>query len=194
MRNAVTSRAALAKLPVLRKSDIAALQKENPPFGGLNVTRARQGAPAADVAGADLRAGRRTARTGTAPRARCSPPASAPATSCTIPSPIISRPAASSWSRAAQALGCAVIPGGVGNTEQQLEAIAHYQAVRLYRHAGFPEDPARRRRQDRQGRFLDQARAGVGRGAAGLAARGTGQARRRRAAMLRHRRTGRDRL
>ena len=27
----------------------------------------------------------------------------------------------------AQALGCAVIPGGVGNTEQQLEAIAHYK-------------------------------------------------------------------
>jgi phenylacetate-CoA ligase len=27
----------------------------------------------------------------------------------------------------AQALGCAVIPGGVGNTEQQLEAIAHYR-------------------------------------------------------------------
>ena len=62
---------------------------------------ARQGAPAADVAGADLRAGRRRARTGTAPRARCSPPASAPATSCTIPSPITSRPAASFWSRAA---------------------------------------------------------------------------------------------
>ncbi len=27
----------------------------------------------------------------------------------------------------AHALGCAVIPGGVGNTEQQLEAIAHYK-------------------------------------------------------------------
>ncbi len=27
----------------------------------------------------------------------------------------------------ARALGCAVIPGGVGNTEQQLEAIAHYK-------------------------------------------------------------------
>ena len=26
-----------------------------------------------------------------------------------------------------QALGCAVIPGGVGNTEQQLDAIAHYR-------------------------------------------------------------------
>src|SRR5690349_3472119 len=34
----VTSRAALAKLPLLRKSSLAALQKEQPPFGGLNVT------------------------------------------------------------------------------------------------------------------------------------------------------------
>src|SRR5690349_6392039 len=34
---AVNSREALAKLPVLRKSDIANLQKEHPPFGGLNV-------------------------------------------------------------------------------------------------------------------------------------------------------------
>ncbi len=34
----VNSRAALARLPVLRKSGIAAMQKENPPFGGLAVT------------------------------------------------------------------------------------------------------------------------------------------------------------
>ena len=34
---AVTSRAALAKLPILRKSDLPALQKNAPPFGGLNV-------------------------------------------------------------------------------------------------------------------------------------------------------------
>ena len=27
----------------------------------------------------------------------------------------------------ARALGCAIIPGGVGNTEQQLDAIAHYR-------------------------------------------------------------------
>ncbi len=27
----------------------------------------------------------------------------------------------------AHALGCAVIPGGIGNTEQQLDAIAHYR-------------------------------------------------------------------
>src|ERR1700724_1429932 len=32
---AVTSRAALAKLPVLRKSDLPALQKAMPPFGGF---------------------------------------------------------------------------------------------------------------------------------------------------------------
>ena len=32
---AVTSRAALAKLPLLRKSDLIALQKANPPFGSL---------------------------------------------------------------------------------------------------------------------------------------------------------------
>ena len=96
----VTSRAALAKLPVLRKSDIAALQKENPPFGGLNVTAAGQGAAAADVAGADLRAGRRGRRL-VGRRARAvMPPASAPATSCTIRSPITSRPAASFSNRA----------------------------------------------------------------------------------------------
>src|SRR5436305_12381266 len=32
----VTSRAALAALPVLRKSALPALQKETPPFGGFN--------------------------------------------------------------------------------------------------------------------------------------------------------------
>src|SRR4051794_34381070 len=31
----ITSRAALARLPVLRKSDLPALQKGSPPFGGL---------------------------------------------------------------------------------------------------------------------------------------------------------------
>src|SRR5262249_61255987 len=35
---AVTSRAALARLPLLRKSDLVALQKARPPFGGFNVT------------------------------------------------------------------------------------------------------------------------------------------------------------
>src|SRR5690349_9733743 len=34
----VTSRAALATLPVLRKSDLIGLQKDTPPFGGYNAT------------------------------------------------------------------------------------------------------------------------------------------------------------
>src|SRR2546423_12469218 len=34
----ITSRAALAKLPLLRKSALLGLQKETPPFGGFNVT------------------------------------------------------------------------------------------------------------------------------------------------------------
>ena len=105
----------------------SALQKDNPPFGGFNVTAAGQGPQAADVAGTDLRAGRRGRRTSTAPRARCSPPAFAPATSSTTPSPITSRPAPSFSKSGLHALGCAVVPGGVGNTEQQIEAIAHFR-------------------------------------------------------------------
>src|SRR5919197_3649062 len=35
----IGSRAALAKLPLLRKSALLGLQKETPPFGGFNVTQ-----------------------------------------------------------------------------------------------------------------------------------------------------------
>ena len=124
--DAVTSRAALAKLPVLRKSDISALQKENPPFGGLNVTppgKARrllmspgpifepegEGADWWGAARAVYAAGFRSGD-------------------------IVHNsfayhltPGGFILESGAHALGCAVIPGGVGNTEQQLEAIAHYK-------------------------------------------------------------------
>src|SRR5262245_61686927 len=36
--SAVTSRAALARLPVLHKSELTGRQQERPPFAGLNVT------------------------------------------------------------------------------------------------------------------------------------------------------------
>jgi len=122
----VNSRAALAKLPVLRKSDLAALQKESPPFGGLNVTspgRSRRllmspgpifepegnGIDWWGAARALFAAGFR-------------------------PGDIVHNsfayhltPGGFILESGAQALGCAVIPGGVGNTEQQLEAIAHYK-------------------------------------------------------------------
>jgi phenylacetate-CoA ligase len=123
--NSVTSRAALAKLPVLRKSDISALQKEHPPFGGLNVTppgKARrllmspgpifepegEGSDWWGAARALYAAGFRSGD-------------------------IVHNsfayhltPGGFILESGAHALGCAVIPGGVGNTEQQLDAIAHY--------------------------------------------------------------------
>ena len=124
--HAVNSRSGLAKLPVLRKSDIAALQKENPPFGGLAVTapgKVRRllmspgpifepeghGTDWYGAARALFAAGFR-------------------------PGDIVHNsfayhltPGGFILESGCQALGCAVIPGGVGNTEQQLEAIAHYK-------------------------------------------------------------------
>jgi phenylacetate-CoA ligase len=122
----VNSRAALAKLPVLHKADIAALQKDTPPFGGLNVTppgKVRrllmspgpvfepegQGTDWYGAARALFAAGFR-------------------------PGDIVHNsfayhltPGGFILESGAHALGCAVIPGGVGNTEQQLDAIAHYK-------------------------------------------------------------------
>src|SRR5690349_10121839 len=122
----VTSAAALAKLPVLPKSSLATLQKENPPFGDLNVTppgKARRlqmspgplfepeghGKDFGDCARALFAAGFRAGD-------------------------IVHNsfsyhltPGAYILEEGAFALGCAVIPGGVGNTEQQIEAIAHYR-------------------------------------------------------------------
>jgi phenylacetate-CoA ligase len=122
----VNSRAALAGLPLLRKSDLLSLQKENPPFGGFNVIapgRARRlhmspgpifepeghGADFGGAARALFAAGFR-------------------------PDDIVHNsfsyhltPGAYILEAGAHALGCAVIPGGIGNTEQQLDAIAHYK-------------------------------------------------------------------
>ena len=122
----VTSRAALASLPVLRKSDISALQKEHPPFGGLNVT-----------------AGSKVRRLLMSPGPIFEPEgdsadwwgtARALYAAGFRPGNVVHNsfayhltPGGFILESGAHALGCAVIPGGVGNTEQQLEAIAHYK-------------------------------------------------------------------
>ena len=54
----ISSRKSLAKLPVTRKSDLAALQSESPPLGGLNATPVERLGEAVRLAGADLRSGR----------------------------------------------------------------------------------------------------------------------------------------
>jgi phenylacetate-CoA ligase len=122
----ITSRRMLASLPVLRKSDLLRLQQDNPPFGGFAVIapgKAKrllmspgpifepegQGEDPAQAARALFAAGMRA-------------------------DDILHNsfsyhltPGAYLLEAGAHALGCAVIPGGVGNTEQQLDAIAHYQ-------------------------------------------------------------------
>ena len=122
----ITSRAALAKLPVLRKSDVAALQKESPPFGGLNVTAPGKvlrllmsPGPVFEPQG-DGQDWYGTARACFAAGFR--------------PGDIVHNafayhltPGGFILESGCHALGCAVIPGGVGNTEQQLDAIAHYK-------------------------------------------------------------------
>ena len=168
----VNSRAALAKLPVLRKSDIAALQKENPPFGGLNVTapgKARRllmsPGPIFEPEG-EGKDWYGAARALFAAGFRAGDIVHNSFAYHLTPGGFI-------MESGCHALGCAVIPGGVGNTEQQLEAIAHYKPSGYVGTPDFLKILLDTAREDRQGRRIDQARAGVGRGTAGFVARGT---------------------
>ncbi len=121
----VTSRAALAKLPVLRKASLPALQKEAPPFGGFNVTAPGKAkrlfmspGPIFEPEGQthDLNGARALFATGVR-----------------RDDVVINcfsyhlTPGGFLMEAAVHALGCAVIPGGVGNTEAQLDAIAQFQ-------------------------------------------------------------------
>jgi phenylacetate-CoA ligase len=119
----VDSRAALAKLPVTRKSELPQLQKLEAPFGGLNAT------PASGLARIFMSPGPifdpegrrpdywRTARTLFAAGFR---PGDV-ALNCFS---YHLTPAGSMLETGLHHLGCAVIPGGVGQTELQAQAIA----------------------------------------------------------------------
>ena len=118
----IKSRQALARLPVTRKSDLASLQKELPPLGGLNATPVEKLAKLfvspgpiyePEGRGADwwrtarglfaggFRAGDRVANTFA----------------------YHFTPAGSMLESGAAALGCTVVPTGVGQTEMQVAAI-----------------------------------------------------------------------
>lgn len=119
----VTSRAALARLPLTRKSDLVELQRARRPFGGLNATAASGLArifmspgPIYDPEG------RRpdfwhAARTLHAAGFR----AGDVVLNCFS---YHLTPAGSMFETGLHHLGCAVIPGGVGQTELQARAIA----------------------------------------------------------------------
>ena len=124
----VTSRAALARLPVLRKSDLPALHKAAPPFGGF-------------VEGRPGSFGRLFTSPGPIfePEAVHADPwrgARALFAAGFRPGDVVLNtfsyhltPGGFIFDASARALGCAVIPAGPGNTEAQFELIEAYRPV-----------------------------------------------------------------
>jgi phenylacetate-CoA ligase len=130
----ITSRAALATLPVTRKSDLHALQKKQAPFGGLNTTPAGQLArvymspgPIFDPEGRSQdwwRFARPMYAAGVRPGGLLQNCFSYHFT-----------PAAFMVEGGAARIGCAVIPAGAGQTEMQVQAIS---ALRPDTYIGTP--------------------------------------------------------
>ena len=122
----VTSRVALAKLPVTRKSDLAELQKAERPLGGLNATLAQLGkvfvspGPIYDPEGRG-RDWWRTARALFAAGFR-------PGDLAINTFAYHFTPAGSMLESGALALGCTVVPTGTGHTEMQAATIADLRA------------------------------------------------------------------
>jgi len=118
----INSREALARLPVTRKSDLASLQKELPPLGGLNATPVEKLAKLfvspgpiyePEGRGADWwRTARGLFAGGFRARDRVANTFAYHFT-----------PAGSMLESGAAALGCTVVPTGVGQTEMQVAAI-----------------------------------------------------------------------
>jgi phenylacetate-CoA ligase len=122
----IRDRTALASLPVLRKSDLSALQKADPPFGGFAAHGAGGFARLfsspgpifeGEGEGADPW---RMARSLYAAGFRCGDVVLNTFSYHLSPGGFI-------LDSGARALGCAVIPAGPGNTQGQLELIAAYR-------------------------------------------------------------------
>lgn len=124
----ITDRAALARLPVLRKSELPALHKARPPFGGL-------------VTGLPGSFGRLFTSPGPIfePEAKHADPwrgARALFAAGFRPGDVVLNtfsyhltPGGFIFDASARALGCAVIPAGPGNTEAQFELIEAYRPI-----------------------------------------------------------------
>jgi phenylacetate-CoA ligase len=122
----VTSRAALAKLPVTRKSDLAELQKAEPPLGGLNATLAQLGkifvspGPIYEPEGR----GRDWWRTARALFAAGFRPGDVAINTFAYHF----TPAGSMLESGALALGCTLVPTGTGQSEMQAGTLADLRA------------------------------------------------------------------
>jgi phenylacetate-CoA ligase len=123
---ALTSRASLAALPVLRKSELAELQSANPPFGGLNAT------PAGGLLRLFISPGPIFDPEGNGRDwwGAARPLEVAGVLAGDIVLNTFSyhlTPAGAMFESGAHALGCAVIPAGPGNTVDQLVAIGQFR-------------------------------------------------------------------
>src|SRR6516225_6133825 len=120
----VTSRVVLAVLPVLRKSDLKERQQIKPPFGGFNVTAPAKLKRLLMSPGPIFEPEGHGVDWWNAARALFAAGFRGGDVVHNAFAYHLS-PGGFSLESGAHALGCAVIPGGVGNTEQQVEAIAH---------------------------------------------------------------------
>jgi len=125
---AITSRAALATIPVLRKAELMAAQSENPPFGGFvaavpgefgRVFMSPGPVWEPQGAGADPFNGRRALFAAGFRRGDIVMNAFS----------YHMTPGGFILDEAAIAMGCTVFPAGVGNTEQQVEAVSQLKPV-----------------------------------------------------------------
>ena len=124
----VTSRAALACLPVLRKSELPALHKAAAPFGGFVAHPAGSFARLFTSPGPIFEPEGRQADPWRGARALFA--------AGFRPGDIVLNtfsyhltPGGFIFDSSARALGCAVIPAGPGNTEQQFELIEAYRPI-----------------------------------------------------------------
>jgi phenylacetate-CoA ligase len=124
----ITNRAALARLPVLRKSELPALHKAAPPFGGF----------VAHVPGSFARLFTSPGPIFEPEGTQADPWRGARALFAVgfRPGDVLLNtfsyhltPGGFIFDTSARALGCAVIPAGPGNTEQQFELIETYRPV-----------------------------------------------------------------
>ncbi|HWE19624.1 MAG TPA: AMP-binding protein [Hyphomicrobiaceae bacterium] len=132
---AVTSRAALSLLPVLRKSGLHALQARRPPFGGFATT------PVGEVARVFMSPGPIFEPEGRGEdwwRAARALYAAGVRKGDIVHNTFAYHLTPGGWilDSGARAIGCAVIAAGPGNTEQQIEAI---QALKPSVYVGVPD-------------------------------------------------------
>ena len=131
----VTDRAALARLPILRKSDLPAMQRASLPFAGLTPAPATDFARLFTSPGPIYEAEPRDADPWHAARALF-------AAGFRVGDIVLNTfsyhltPGGFIMDSGARAIGCAVIPAGPGNTEQQLDVIAAYRPTG---YAGTPD-------------------------------------------------------